>query len=200
MKVGIYAGTFDPVHQGHIGFCRAALQACRLDQLQLLPEAKPRGKTNVTSLAERLHMLELAVADEPAMHVLQLPHPQFTVARTLPLLTQRFEGDQLFFLVGSDVVRTFTYRWPGLPELLSTVHLVVGLRKDDDQAAVQGVLHQLQAEHPALALRYTLLASPYRNLASFHIRRTQQSEPGGLHPRVAAYIADQRLYAGQQLP
>lgn len=191
-NVGIYSGTFDPVHQGHVMFCRAAARACKLDEVWLLPERDPRAKANVTPYAERVHMLELAIADDPTMRVLQLPDKQFSVQKTLPELTRRFVGDELFLLLGSDVAHTLTYRWEGLRELLKTMRLIIGMREGDDKDAVQAVLGQLQLEY-SVPLRYTIVESPRHRLTSLRIRRRQHAEDE-LDPRVAAYIADQRLY------
>jgi nicotinate-nucleotide adenylyltransferase len=191
-RVGIYSGTFDPVHHGHIAFCRAAVQACKLENVWLLPERQPREKTSVTPFDERVHMLQLAVVDDPALQVLQLPHEQFTVGETLPVLTERFAGDELFFLVGSDVVQTFTYRWDGLRDLLKSVCLIIGMREGDSKDDVQTILQQVQIEY-SVPLNYTIIESPKHHMASLRIRRQQHAEDE-LDPRVAAYIADQRLY------
>lgn len=191
-RVGIYSGTFDPVHQGHVAFCRAAALACKLDAVWLLPEREPRAKTNVTEYTERVHMLQLAIADEANMNVLQLPDKQFSVRQTLPQLRRCFTGDELYLLLGSDVVRTFTYRWEGLRELLKTTWLIIGMREGDDRDDVQAILQQLQIEY-SVPLRYTIIESPRTHLASLRIRRQQHAEDE-LDPRVAAYIADQRLY------
>lgn len=188
----MYSGTFDPVHQGHVMFCRAAIEACKLDEVWLLPERRPRAKTAVTPYKERVHMAELAIADDSNMHLLQLSDQQFSVQKTLPQLTQRFTDDELFLLLGSDVVQTFTYRWEGLRELLKTVWVIIGMREGDDKDEVQSILQQLQLEY-SVPLRYTIIASPRHHLASLRIRRQRHAEDE-LDPRVAAYIADQRLY------
>lgn len=183
--IGIYPGTFDPVHNGHIAFALAALDAGALERVVFLPERHPRDKQNVTAFEHRVAMLRLATQDHSNLSVDALPDRQFTVAQTLPRLQEQY-GDGLAFLLGSDVVHTFLHRWPGLDDLLDAVELIVALRKQDTKAQVAGILRQL--DRP---VRYTILASPQLHLASTHVR-------GGRHqdipPNVQAYIAQHGLY------
>jgi nicotinate-nucleotide adenylyltransferase len=192
--IGIFSGTFDPVHSGHIAFCRAAVQAATLEKVVLLPEAAPRGKSPVTSLAHRRAMLELATAADPHLEVLTLPDKRFSVARTLPRLQQLFAGHKLSLLVGSDVVQTFAHRWPGLETLLAEMELIIGLRAGDTASTVEGLLEAVQRAMPKLTLRYRLLDSPYAQAASSQIRSVG-AVPAHLPPPVTAYIAAHRLYA-----
>src|SRR5258706_15577528 len=101
--IGIYSGTFDPVHPGHVAFALETLQTCKLDEVIFLPEQTPRDKQAVTDLSHRIALLERALADEPNMRVLKLRSPQFTVADTLPEIYAALKDTQLTLLVGSDV-------------------------------------------------------------------------------------------------
>src|SRR5258706_12226030 len=98
--IGIYSGTFDPVHPGHIAFAREALQTCKLDEVIFLPEQTPRGKEAVTDLSHRIALLERALADEPNMRILKLQSPQFTVADTLPEIHNLLGTTRLTRLIG----------------------------------------------------------------------------------------------------
>ncbi|HEU5121705.1 MAG TPA: adenylyltransferase/cytidyltransferase family protein, partial [Candidatus Saccharimonadales bacterium] len=61
-RIGIYSGTFDPVHYGHIAFAASAIRACNLDEVVFLPEPQPRYKAGVTDIAHRLALLTMATA------------------------------------------------------------------------------------------------------------------------------------------
>src|SRR5688500_13565413 len=113
-RIGIFPGTFDPVHQGHVAFCLEALRVCKLDEVLLLPERVPREKQNVADFSRRRSLLQDAVSARPALHVMVLNSDQFTVKETLPELQRKLGDAELTLLVGSDVVRTFLYRWEGL--------------------------------------------------------------------------------------
>jgi nicotinate-nucleotide adenylyltransferase len=134
-KTGIYAGTFDPVHTGHIAFALEAMKRVQMDKLYFLPERRPRHKTDVSHFGHRVAMLKRATDPYPACGVLELEDSSFSVERTLPRLRKRFKEDQLFLLAGSDTAKRLI-DWPGSQHLLANVGLVVGVRSDDDPVAI----------------------------------------------------------------
>jgi nicotinate-nucleotide adenylyltransferase len=135
-RVGIYAGTFDPVHTGHIAFALQSLQVARLDALYFLPERQPRHKQGVEHFAHRVAMLKRAAQPHPQFHVLELPDVNFSAERTIPRLRHHFPDDQLVFLFGSDVVPGLM-TWPKAESLLRHCELVIGVRHQDDVKKVQ---------------------------------------------------------------
>ena len=142
-SIGIYPGAFDPVHAGHIAFAREAKRICGLDEVVFLPEPSPRGKQDVTRLSDRLALLRASLADE-GLRVATLTSQQFTVHQTLPEIEQLFPDATLTLLAGSDVARTFQYRWPGLETLLMRVSLAIGLRGDDVPAEMHDIMASLE--------------------------------------------------------
>src|SRR5258708_32608937 len=100
--IGILSGSFDPIHAGHISLALAALEKADLQAVYFLPEPLPRRKTGVTHIAHRIAMLTRALQAFPQLQVLELPDRQFTIARSLPRLKQRFAGRDLCFIMGSD--------------------------------------------------------------------------------------------------
>jgi nicotinate-nucleotide adenylyltransferase len=183
-RVGIYSGTFDPVHKGHVSFALEALVQAGLDSVVFLPEREPREKTRVTNFSHRVKMLRLASAEHIALDMVELPDSRFSVQATLPKLQARF-GSDLSLLIGSDVVRTFAFRWPGLTQLLEQVGLVVALRQEDDKREIETLLRQVEA-------RFILIDSPANRAASSEVRSQGTGEL--LHPAVLDYITSQRLY------
>lgn len=168
-RIGIYSGTFDPVHAGHIAFARAAARACRLSEVVFLPERQPREKQQVTPLKMRLSQLETAVAPYPELRVVALKDRQFSVQETLPRLQALFAGAELTLLVGSDVVRTFRYRWEGLELLLRAMPLAIGMRKGDDQAETEAIIKELAAQYK-LVLTPAYIHTPHAHLTSSQLR------------------------------
>lgn len=135
-KIGIYSGTFDPVHAGHLSFALRATEEAGLEKVYFLPERSPRRKEGVTHYAHRLAMLEIAIQSHERLDTLDLPDKRFTVGRTLPRLKSIFYGNDLSLLVGTDVAELLllddpTIAWPGYDILLNTVDLVVGVRQPD---------------------------------------------------------------------
>lgn len=186
MRIGVLSGTFDPVHRGHVAFALAAIKQCRLDKAVFLPEASPRGKVGVSSFEHRLAMLKLAARQSRKLEVLALEQPRFSVKETLPLLQARFKGEALVLLCGSDLVRTFGFRWPGLDTLLAQCELAVSLRAGESQADLEVFLTNL-----AIEPRITFVEGPHAHLTATQVRA---GDLLGIDPLVRAYIKANQLY------
>lgn len=131
-RIGIYAGSFDPVHAGHVTFALQALQAAQLDELYFVPERQPRGKQGVEHFGHRVAMLKRALQPHPQCEVLETVDVNLNVARTLPRLQQEFPDAQLVFLFGSEVAQALP-DWPNVAQLLSVAELVIGVRDEADR-------------------------------------------------------------------
>ena len=161
-RIGIFAGSFDPVHKGHIGFACSALKSANLDAVYFLPEAQPRHKSGVTHLGHRISMLKLATRPYRHMHVLDLPDKRFTVSTTLPRLRLKFPNAELLLLVGSDVLANL-HRWPNLEGLLDQVGLVISIRRGAEITQAMGdatnlprvlrELHIVESLEPSMSSR-----------------------------------------------
>lgn len=138
-RVGIYAGSFNPVHVGHIAFALQAVQAAKLDGLYFLPERQPRNKPGTEHFGHRVGMLERALRPHPKLAVLELPDVNFSVKRTLPRLKLLHQHDQLVFLFGSDVV-PYIAEWPLAGQLIKNSEIVIGLRAQSDQTRMQNIV------------------------------------------------------------
>ena len=88
MRLGILGGTFDPVHYGHLLLAESAREQCRLDQVWFLPAAIPPHKQGheLSAVEQRIEMLELAVAGNPAMIVSRLEADRGGVTYTVDTL------------------------------------------------------------------------------------------------------------------
>jgi len=127
LRIGIYSGTFNPVHSGHVTFALQALQTANLDKVYFLPERRPRYKQNVEHYGHRIAMIRQALHLHPKLDVLETDDVSFTVTRTLPRLERRFTGAELVFLMGSDVSIHMS-SWPNIELLLERSELAIGLR------------------------------------------------------------------------
>ena len=130
MRLGIYGGTFDPIHFGHLVLAEQCREQCGLDEVWFVPAALPPHKlTNTISSADsRCGMLELAIAGHPAFRVsrieLDRQGPSFTVT-TLEHLKAANEARELFLLIGADSLRDLPYwREPARILELATVAAV----------------------------------------------------------------------------
>ena len=150
-RVGIYAGTFNPVHSGHIAFALQAAREAELDRVYFLPERRPRFKQGVEHFGHRVAMLKRAAKPHPQFSVLELNDIDFTVDRTLPKLSDRFRGGQLIFLLGSDAALQLA-DWPNLGRFLNKVEIVVGLRQRGSDIRVREAMRHWPLQPPAVHL------------------------------------------------
>jgi nicotinate-nucleotide adenylyltransferase len=196
-RIGIYAGAFDPIHEGHIAFAKEALQKAHLDRIYFLVEARPRYKQGVKALDHRVAMVEQAISNEPHLGLVLLDQARFTVYETWPLLQSRFEGAQLFMLMGEDVFNRLTH-WPRIEGLVTSAEFVVGLRTGHSEEGLREHFSML-AQTKALELHYEIFRANHSQVNSRHIRASLRRGkiPEGLHPDVLAYIKAHRLYASE---
>ena len=189
-KIGIYAGTFDPVHAGHVAFALQAVEAAGLDQLYFLPERRPRGKHHVEHFGHRVAMLREAIRPHPQFAVLELPDTSFSVRYTLPRLRKQFGRKQLFFLFGSDVINHIQ-QWPQAERLLK-YELIIGLRGKDNSEKLQRAIAEWKVQPKAV----TLLNSHAPEVSSGKIRRALRlgRRAKGSLPSVARYSNRHWLY------
>ncbi len=150
-RIGIYAGTFDPVHSGHVTFALQALQAAQLDKVYFLPERQPRNKQHAEHFGHRVAMLLRAIKPHPQFDVLELVDVNFSVERTLPKLQQQFEGDQLVFLFGSDVLAGLQ-DWPKVAQLLTDTELIIGLRHQDNREDMHKIIEAWPVQPKVLTM------------------------------------------------
>ncbi len=170
-RIGIYPGTFDPIHQGHVSFALQALKECSLDQVVFLPEPAPREKHSVSDITERTALINEAIKDTQKLSLFNPSSTQFTVRDTLPELRDHFSDVELTFLVGSDIVRTFPYRWHDLDVLLSNVSLAIGMRADDTKDDIVSIIKQLEDQY-SIPIPYTFISTPDSHRASSHVRNS----------------------------
>jgi nicotinate-nucleotide adenylyltransferase len=118
MRLGIFGGTFDPVHNGHLLLAEQCREQCRLDQVRFIPAGVPPHKLTRTLAAgkARAEMLELAVAGHESLRVdrreLERSDPCYTV-ETLASLKAEDPARELLFLMGADSLAEFaTWREP----------------------------------------------------------------------------------------
>lgn len=106
MRVGLFGGTFDPIHQGHLILAEFCREACSLDKVIFIVAGEPPHKGRPRTAAKhRLEMVELAIAGNEAFEASEIeisrPGPHYTY-ETLELITAARPADNLFFIIGAD--------------------------------------------------------------------------------------------------
>lgn len=190
-RIGILAGTFDPIHKGHISFALQAIESAGLSEVVLLPEPKPRHKHDVTHVSHRIAMIKRAIKPYPKIKLLEIPDKQFTVATSLPRLNQSYPNQQLLLLIGTDVLSHITV-WPHIRQLLKTVGLVVAVRGEKDERHAHQLLSLLPVEPP----ESHVLVSNYKMASSRQIRTQLRKgqKPDGMLDAAMQYANEHWLY------
>jgi nicotinate-nucleotide adenylyltransferase len=129
MRVGIFGGTFDPVHVGHLAIANAALESLPLDRVVFIPAKRAPLKEHgpVASEADRLDMLELAVAGEPRFSVSRVELDREGPSYTVDTLERLAGADELFLILGGDAIADIG-RWKDPERIAKLATLVVAER------------------------------------------------------------------------
>ncbi|MBQ4505723.1 MAG: nicotinate-nucleotide adenylyltransferase [Firmicutes bacterium] len=200
-RVGIFGGSFDPVHSGHLLLAEQLKEAASLDRVIFIPARTSPFKleTKPTSGEDRLEMIRLAIAPDPDLSVsdmeLQREGPSYT-ADTLEELKKRLDGALIYFILGSDAFMGLD-RWYKAEELIMGAGFLVGMRKGDDPAPVRAKLAELKERFEGCDIE--LFDIPELELSSSDIRFRHQ---GGrsivfmVPEPVRGYIEEKGLYTG----
>lgn len=179
--MGVFGGTFDPIHYGHLRTAFEMLQALRFDEVRFIPCGDPphRGATFASS-AERLRMVELAVAGQDGFTVddreLQRAGPSYTID-TLLALRGEFPDRSLGLIVGMDAFLGLQ-SWHRWDEMLGVAHIIVAHRpgwKAPDMGALGELIaesgtHRVKDLHAALQGRVHIHAVTQLEISSTEIR------------------------------
>lgn len=221
MNIGLFGGTFDPIHSGHLNVARAAAKRFRLREIWFVPADIPphKQKTPVTSYFHRYSMVALALADEPDFlpSLLEAPepeahmerHPSYSIETVRKVKAGLRRGDRLYFLIGIDAFRDIA-KWYLAEELLRECEFIVAARpgyslEDVAKSLPEGVrptVKELRAAGLEEALRQRgvsvhLLPETHEDVSATQIRAAMKKHKGltELVPdAVAEYIRKEGLY------
>lgn len=196
MRVGIFGGTFDPVHVGHLILAEQARDFARLDEVWFVPAPRPPQKEGqpITRFEQRVEMLELAVAGNPAFRIDPIEKersgPSFT-ADTLTDLKGRHPAHSFFLLLGGDALADLPL-WYQPRRVVESAGLVVMARPGSPLPSAEALGVQIGA---AVALE--VVPAPQIDIASRDLRRrfAEGRSVRYLVPRaVEMYLREKRLY------
>jgi nicotinate-nucleotide adenylyltransferase len=200
MRLGIFGGTFDPVHYGHLLLAECCREQCPLDAVWFLPAAVPPHKRNqpLTPAAARVEMLELGIAGHPAFAVSRYEVDRGGVNYTVDTLAY-FRGQdpegELSFLLGADMLHDLpNWREPARVCELATAIVV---RRSGTDAVDLGCLSGVVPPETIDRIRRHQVEMPEIGISSTEIRRrvSQRRSIRYQTPRaVEKYIQTHGLY------
>jgi nicotinate-nucleotide adenylyltransferase len=169
-RVGVFGGTFDPVHTGHLIVATELQHALELDRVLFVPTGNPPHKADqdVSANADRLAMLELAIAGNPsfAISTLELDRagPSYT-ADLLTMLQAEMPDTQLVFLMGEDSLRDLP-TWHQPETIVALAELGVAIRPE-----IETDLEQIYRRLPGARGRITIVSTTLIGISSSALRR-----------------------------
>ncbi|MCB2182752.1 MAG: nicotinate-nucleotide adenylyltransferase [Desulfobulbaceae bacterium] len=211
-QIGLFGGTFDPVHNGHLAVARAVLEQLEdLDEVLFIPSASPPHKPEelISRFDQRVTMLRLALEDNPRFSISTIEAersgPSYTI-ETLPLLRKALGQDvSIYFIIGLDAFAEIT-TWKNYKDLLAAVSFVVIDRPSHLCSGlgqlIPGFLPYFVKKKDGLWVSsqgriIVSLAMKPVNISSSLIRKKVQkgeSLDGLVPPAVERYIHEQGLY------
>ena len=197
-KIGLFGGTFDPPHIGHMILASEAAFQFDLTKVfwALAPEPPHKLEQAISPLERRIEMLQLAIQDNSVFEFSRLeidrPGPHYTVD-TLELLQKLEPTAEIYLLMGGDSLRNL-HTWRRYTDLIQAVPRIGVLRRPGDLFDFNEFDPAIR---PILKEKATFIDSFLHNLSSREIRRRAANGEAYryyLHPAVYEYIESNRLY------
>jgi nicotinate-nucleotide adenylyltransferase len=191
MRVAIFGGTFDPIHNAHLAIARSAASHFNLDLVFFVPGAHPPHKAGITHAPydDRVSMAELACAGEPRFKVSRMEqntHRSYSVDTIEKFRARLSPDDQLYFLIGADAFAEI-HTWRRWREVAAAVCFLVVSRPG----------HRYHRPPEICAERLDTVKMP---VSSSEVRRVLGAggSPHEVPPAVLDYILERGLYRGYQ--
>lgn len=198
MKIGVLGGTFDPIHNGHLGIAEAACRQLGLERVMFVPARSPwlKGDRAIAPPRHRVEMIKLAAADDPRYEVsrvdLEREGPSYTVDTLSDLRSELGPAADFYFILGMDALEGLAgWRQPG--RIVEICHLVVARRP----GVAMIDLKALEAILPGIAEKVIVIDNELYNINSTEIRRLVadgRSIVGMAPDAVVRYIRENGLY------
>jgi nicotinate-nucleotide adenylyltransferase len=174
LRIGVFGGTFDPIHLGHLVMAEQCREQARLDQVLFIPAARPPHKLDQSTTAwrQRVEMLQLALAGQPAFRVDELekdrPGPSYTVD-TLGELQRRSPDSTLHLILGADCLPDLP-AWHEPVKIFELAKVLVVARPGWTIWSVEKLRAELHLPlgHP---LSFQMVAVPLIDIASRDLRQ-----------------------------
>ncbi len=200
-RIGLYGGSFDPIHFGHLISARSIAEQLGLSRVILIPSARPPHKQGekVTDPAHRLAMVELAVQGDPTFAVsdieLQRQGPSYTFDTVAQFHERLGPSVALYWIIGADSLPELP-GWHRIDELVGSATLVTAARPGSPDVEVSVLAEAVGRDH-AEALLANRRRTPEIDISATEIRARVAAGRSirNLTPEaVVSYIAARRLY------
>ena len=197
MRIGIFGGTFDPPHLGHLILADEAYIQLRLHKLLwvLTPDPPHKLGQQISPVQQRLELVQAAIGDNSHFELSRVemdrPGPHFAVD-TVKLLQNQFPEAELYYLIGGDSLHDLV-RWNRPREMVEAVVGLGVMRRPEDEIDLAALEKML----PGITPKINLIDSPLIDIASHEIRERISAGKAyryHLHPAVYELIRQRHYY------
>lgn len=196
-RIGLFGGTFDPPHIGHLVLAAEAVSQFKLDALLwvLTPDPPHKQGNNITPLEHRLSMLQSVIDHNPVFQLSRLeidrPGPHYTLD-TVRALARAEKDAEIFLLIGGDSLKDLP-TWRFSTDLVAEVSKIGVMRRPDESTD----LGELESQIPGVTKKVQFLNALVQSISSSEIRRRVSA--GEMYryylaPAVYEYIETHQLY------
>lgn len=205
MNIGVFGGSFDPIHYGHLLLAEQCIELAGLDRVLLIPASQSplKNRRPVASDRHRMEMLQLAIADHPKLEWSRLEIDRGEISYTvdtLRQLKQAYPDDTLHLMMGADSLRDFD-RWKEPGEILALSTLLIINRPTVEEASDSQIdwekLSTIASDDQISQWQRSLVQTQQFDFRSTEIRQ-RAAEGRSLRYRtpraVEMYIQTQNLY------
>ena len=198
-KIGIYGGTFNPIHIGHIMLGKMVLDELKLDKILYIPDNTPPHKisSDLASGKDRLNMIDISLKDYPEMKScdieLKRQGKSYTY-HTLLELKQLYKDDELFLITGADMFLTLD-KWKEPRIIFDTASIIGVPRVKSDYEKMKTYADEVLL--PMNAKTFILSHTVFDTASSTFVRENigdYQKVKEMITPEVYGYITDNKLY------
>ncbi len=191
MKIGLFGGSFDPPHNGHLTIATSFLKELQLDEVLFIPAyiAPQKGHRTYATAADRLNMLRLALAGHPHFRIntveIEREGISYTID-TIRFLKAQEPQAEYYLLIGADSLLDFA-NWREPEAILNSVQVVIAKRPECDLDKVE----------PKFLQQVIVLKNQMSPISSSLVRnrvRQGQSLEGYVPQAIAQYITEHKLY------
>ena len=202
MKLGIFGGTFDPIHNGHLVIAEHVRVAMGLERVLFIPAGHPWFKANrpVTEARHRLEMVELAVAPNPKFQVSDIEvrreGPTYTIDTLTELRETMGEAVEFFVILGTDALNEL-HRWRAPGEVLDMA-TIVGVARPEADAVDREALESIRS---GASEEIVLVDGPRVDISAVSVRQRMVDglRVDGLIPQIVhSYIERHGLYGRKE--
>ena len=201
MKIGLYFGTFNPMHVGHLIIANHVVEHTDLDQVWMVvtPQNPLKKKSTLLDDYHRLHMVHLATENYPKLKAsdmeFKLPQPNYTI-NTLVYLEEKYANYEFALIMGEDNLNSL-HKWKNYEMILKNYSLYVYPRLETKDLVADGMVNGTDNFHYQSYPKINMINAPVVEISSTFIResiKTNKNVQPLLPPKVWEYIDHNNFY------